>query len=110
MCARGRKKSVCANNIRLDEETRAVDRTVDMGFRRQMDHRVGQKPRKHTLRRFGIGDIGLQEIVIWMGQYLLQIVEIRRVSELVQIEHGMIAPSKTMAHDSRTDKARPSGY
>src|ERR1700687_562965 len=37
------KKNVGSNDVGLDERCRAINRAVDMRFRRQMDHRIWLK-------------------------------------------------------------------
>src|SRR5690606_29851712 len=63
VAARGFKQRVGADDVRLDEPGRTIDRTVDMALSGQMHDGIGHSFRDDRIHGRTIADIGLEEAV-----------------------------------------------
>ena len=93
-----------ADDIRVDEYARAIDRAVDMAFRGQMHDRIDlflchQRP--HERR---IADVGLDEAVVRGRRHVTQRVQIAGIGELVDVNDSQPAGDQ-QPNDSAADEA-----
>ena len=95
---------VGAEHVGLDEGFGRVDGSIDMAFRRQMDHRLGPVAVECRAHRRRIADIGLHEGIARIGVKLGQRFGGRGVGQLVDVDDGR-AVTHQPAHHRTADKA-----
>ena len=92
-----------------DERGRAVDRAIDMAFRRQVHHRVGLVGGEHLAHRRGVGDVGADQHVAVVVARLLQRLLRGGVGHLVDVDHHVVGVAHQVAHHGGTDEAATAG-
>ena len=99
-----------ADDIGVDEVGRRLDRTVDMGFGRQVNHGVRVEIGKHAIDRRAIANVRLHETVAVVAGDLAQRIEIAGISELVDVADVVLGLADQESADGRTDETCPSGH
>ena len=64
MVERGLQQPIGADDIGVDEVRRAVDRAVDMAFRREMHHRLDPFLAQQRRDKRGIGNVAVDKAII----------------------------------------------
>ena len=94
-----------AFDIGPDELRRAVDRAVDMRFRGEVEHGVGIEIPQQPEHRLAIANIGLAKAVAGVVLDFSQRGQIRRIGELVDVQHSGVRLADEQSADRRADKA-----
>src|SRR6516162_7934270 len=92
-------------DIGFDEISRTVDRSVDMGFRREVQNGVGVELAQQRADRLPIADIGLAKRITGARFDSPKRAQIRRIGELVDIQNRGIQLADEQPTNRRADKA-----
>ena len=106
---RGVEHDERADDVRLDERARPIDRAVDVGLGGEVRDDVGVEARER-LRDLGLlADIGADEAVARVARHALERGERAGVGQLVQRQHLVLAVADEVAHERRADEAGAAG-
>ena len=97
--ARRFKHRIGAHDIGTDEIARAVNRTVDMGFRRQMHHGIRLEFGEKAHHRRLVGDVTFGKSVACAVVQAAQIFRRSRVGKLVDVEDAMLSIAQDFANN-----------
>ena len=100
---------VSAHDIGLDEHARPVDRTVDVGFRRQVDDGGGIVAGEYPFEPVGIADIHGFEGIARTVRDRRHVLETGRIGQGVEIDHPMPRRDR-VPHHRGPDESRPAGH
>src|SRR5262249_13017450 len=103
------QQSESSHNVGLYELCRAIDRAVNVGLGREVHHGIGLIPVEQRTHCGTVRDIDLREPVTRVTDHLRQRTQVRRVGELIDIEHEVISISKKMPYERGTDETGPPG-
>lgn len=84
--ARGLEQHQRAGDVGLDERRRAVDGTVDVAFRREIDNRLRSMPAQQRTHQRAIADVALHEHVVRVVGDGCERVEVARISQRIEID------------------------
>ena len=104
------EQRISADDVRLDEGRGAVDRAVDVAFRREVHDRIGLVLAEQRRHRFAVADVGLLESVARILCDRLQRLEVAGVGELVDVDDRMLGRSQGTPDDGRADEAGAAGH
>ena len=107
---RGLQEAQGAHDVRLREGERVLDGTVHMAFGREVDNAVDMLVLHELVERVEIADVHLHELVIRFALDVLEVREVARVSELVEVDDLVV---RILVHEQANhvapDKARTAG-
>ncbi len=98
-----------ADHIRLHERRRAIDRTVDVRFGREIHDRIGLVFVEQFRDEHFVADIALHEDMIRIVAHRLERIEIARVREQVEIDDAIAAFAQKAEHEIAADKPGAAG-
>lgn len=98
-----------ADHVGLDEGARAFDRTIDMAFGREVQHRVRLMFLQQASHERAVADVALDEDMVGIAFQRRQRVQIARISERVEIDHADPARDR-LQNKISADEAGPAGY
>ena len=78
------------HNIRLEEDARIFDRTVNMRFCRKVNHNVRMLFFKQFIYSFAVADIGLHKAEIWVIHDRRQRRQVACVGQLIEADNAVI--------------------
>jgi hypothetical protein len=105
---RSREERLGAEHVGAHERGTRLDRPVHVSLCRQMHDRVDSLER--ALHRKRIANVTLQEAVAGMLGHTLQVLEIPRVGEQVEVDDLDVAPFREeQANQVRTDESGAAG-
>ncbi len=94
-----------ADDVRVDEVGRAVDRAVDVALGSEVDDGpdtvVGQQP----LDECSIGDVAARERVPRILHEGVEIADVAGVGELVEIDHALLRGGEPVEHEVGADES-----
>ena len=108
------QKRLRSDHIRNNEVLRAMDRSVHVRLRREVNHHVvtGQ----HLIEQIAVADIALHEGVTRVGGHRRQVLQVSGVGEFVVDGHagavvaeGVVGAGEEFTDEVRTDKSGRSG-
>ena len=97
--ARGLQKRVRADDVGLNELTRAVDRAIDVRLRGKMHHGIRSVSLEHVAHRCGVGDVRLQKEVPRTGLNVRQRVQVPGIGEFVHVDNRVRRVQQEMTHE-----------
>ncbi|MNP12715.1 hypothetical protein D3C76_1049640 [compost metagenome] len=103
------QQAVGADDVGLDEFSRAIDGAIDMGFGGQVHDRMGLEARQCGTDRLAFGDIGLEELVARVAGCRCQGFEVAGVGQFVEVENLMLGVVQQMANERRANEAGSAG-
>ena len=110
MGERGLEQHTSPLDIGLDEISRTVDRSVDMGFRREVQNGVGVELAQQRVYRLPIADIGLAKRITGARFDRPERAQIGRIGELVDIQDRCVQFADEQPTNRRADKAGTTRY
>ncbi len=99
-----------ADDVGLEKGPRTVDRAVDVGLRREVEHRRRREFAVHTRHSVAVGDVALDKSEARAALEVLKILAAAGVGELVEHHHAGVALAERVAHEVRADEAGPAGH
>ena len=109
VCERGFEQRQRADDVRLHELGRTVDRTVDVRLGREVHDRVRLMLAKEPLDERAVADVAVREDVVAVVAHGSQRVKIAGVRQLVEIDDALAAPGERIEHEVRADEAGAAG-
>src|SRR5262245_61861191 len=103
------KQSKGASDIGFDERRRSVDRAVDVALGSEIHHRARRVGLEQFSERGPVADIDLSEAIAMVACRLRDRIEIRGVSQLVNIDDVRFGLVEQMADHGGADKAGAAG-
>ena len=106
----GLEQAQSSHHVRLREGERVLDGTVHVAFCRQVDNAINLLFLHELVEGVEVADIHLHELVVWLALDVLEVREVARVGELVEIDNlvlGVLVHEK--AHHVASDKACAAG-
>ena len=98
------------DDIGVDERRRAVDRSVDVRFSREVQDRTRRMPRERLAHRLPIGDVGLDEGETRIVEQIADVQAAARVGQFVDDDQPLARVAVQISHEVRTDKAGSAGH
>src|SRR5665647_843984 len=77
-----------------------------MAFRREIDDRTWLMFSQQLGQQCSVSDIAVNKTMLWMILNRCKILQIARVSQLIQVDHGANASLYPVQHKISADKAR----
>src|SRR5271163_3219884 len=99
-----------AVHVGPDEAPRSVNRSIDVGFGREVHNCVRLPMLDDGFDRVPIRDIAAYESVGWVGFNAAQIEEAARISQLVEHDYAPAFSGQDHPREVRSDKAGASGH
>ena len=107
---RGLEQAERAHHVRLREGERVLDGAVHMAFCRQVNDAVDQFVLHELVERIEVADVHLHELVVRLALDVLEVREVARVGELVEVDNLVIRVLvHEQAHHVATNKACTAG-
>lgn len=110
VAARSLQQGECAIDIGTHELARAMNATIHMALGRNMHDGARLVRSQQRIDQRPVTDIALHESVARIALQRSQILQIARVSQLVQIDHRLIARAQPVQNEVTTNEAGPTGY
>src|SRR5579863_10334492 len=101
------QKSEGPDHVGVDKRGRSVDRAIDVAFRRQMHHHMRPEIVDDGAYCRRIANIDPLETIASILRDRREIVEISRISQLVDHAYAMVGLSNEAANHRRADKSSP---
>lgn len=98
------QKSVGSDDVGLNEVSRAVNGSIDMGLGSEMHDEIGLMLCQQTADGLTVSDIGLFELMARMLTTLRERLQIAGVGELVDSDDFVFGISDEIANNGRTDE------
>ncbi len=105
MRERASQKVRRAEHIRLNEEQRVLDRTIDVGFGREVHDAIGRVALIERLHGGAVPDIGLFKEVATAFLERIEQTQVGRIGQGIHIDHAIAARFDQRAHDMSADEA-----
>ena len=98
-----------ADDVRLDERRRAVDRPVDVRFRREIDDRPRAVLRQQRRHERAVADVAAHELMPGIAGQRLEVAQVAGVGEQVEIDHRLPGRGEPVQHEVGADEAGTAG-
>ena len=98
-----------AQDVGLEEDLRCIDRTVDVAFGRQIEHRLGAETGEGGRHLGAICDVSDEETVARQIGNLGEIVPVAGIGQLVDVQDVIAFVADQRAHQSRSNEAGSAG-
>ena len=98
-----------ADEVRLNERRRAVDRPVHVRLGGEIEHRRRLPPIEERRHRRPIGDVALDEGELRMVVDVAQALEAACIGQLVEDDHADVAAGEGVSDEVRTDETGAAG-
>lgn len=107
--ARRFQYSVSANHVGLDKGHRAVDRAIDVAFRRQVHHHVRLILGKYPIQLGAIADVDLLESIALALSHHRQRLEVTGIGQLIHHHHAIAGGLNDVPHDCGANETGTTG-
>ena len=110
MLQRGLQQVVGADDVGLDESTRAVDGAVDMGLGGQVQHGGGAELGEDPRHGRGVPDIGPNEMVARAIGHRGHVGQVAGIAQVIEIDDRRLGLPDQAAHHRRSDEPGTAGH
>ena len=104
------KQAERADDVGLDEVLGPVDGAVYMRLGRKIHHRAGLVLGQQSSHQLRVTDVPLHKDMARIPLHTVQIVQIARISELVEVDHGLTGGSEPVKDKVGANETRAAGY
>jgi len=108
------KQAKRAHDIGLDESAGAIDGTIDVAFRSEIQHRIGLVFGQQAGDQCAVADVALHEHVVRIAVQAAQGLQVTGVGQRIEIDHldptGDRFENKVTANESGTAGDKPCGH
>lgn len=94
-----------ADDIGLDEFTRAVDGAIDVALRSQIHHGIGSIFVEQFSQLRAVADVGALEGIVWIPRCVRDRIKVGRIGQLVDVDDAGAGVAQQMADYRRADEA-----